>query len=83
MTTAQINLPRDAPPSNPQESGASHSLALDSPFPDQRAPRILLVDDEPINIQVARKFLERAGYREFFSATDAADVLPLKLASPS
>lgn len=50
-----------------------------SPFPDGREPRILLVDDEPINIKVARKYLAAAGYREFCSASSAAEVLPLMI----
>jgi putative two-component system response regulator len=42
-----------------------------------RAARILLVDDEPLNIRVVRKYLAGAGYTDFYSTTAPADVLPL------
>src|SRR5690349_14034131 len=43
----------------------------------EKAPRILLVDDEPINIKVVRKYLANAGFTEFYSTTNASEVLPL------
>jgi putative two-component system response regulator len=45
--------------------------------PEKRASRILLVDDEPINIKVVRKYLHEAGYSDFRSTTSATEVLPL------
>ena len=55
--------------------------------PDQRSfaeaaqcakqPRILLVDDEPLNIKVVKKYLAGAGYSEFCSTTSPAEVLPM------
>lgn len=48
-----------------------------SPFSDGRSPRILLVDDEPLNIKVARKHLSSAGYTDFCSTSSAVEVLPL------
>jgi putative two-component system response regulator len=44
---------------------------------DGRPARILLVDDEPLNIKVVRKYLAGAGYSEFCSTTSPTDVLPL------
>jgi putative two-component system response regulator len=46
-----------------------------------RKPRILLVDDEPINIKVAQKYLSAAGYEDFCSTTSAAEVIPLMMRS--
>jgi putative two-component system response regulator len=43
------------------------------------AARILLVDDEPINIKVARKYLATAGYTNFSFTCNPADVLPLMI----
>jgi putative two-component system response regulator len=43
---------------------------------DGRPPRILLVDDEPLNIKVVRKYLAGAGYFDFCSTTNPGDVLP-------
>jgi putative two-component system response regulator len=37
----------------------------------------MLVDDEPINIKAVRKYLSVAGYTEFCSTCNAAEVLPL------
>jgi putative two-component system response regulator len=44
-----------------------------------RQPRILLVDDEPINIKVVRKYLVGAGYADFCSTTSPAEVLPMMI----
>ncbi len=44
-------------------------------------PRIAIVDDEPINIRVVRKYLELAGYRQFFTTTDARRAVDLVRAS--
>ena len=46
-----------------------------------RSPRILLVDDEPINIKVVQKYLLNAGYREFGSTSVPSDVLPMMVRS--
>jgi cyclic di-GMP phosphodiesterase len=48
-----------------------------SPVGDGRSARILLVDDEPLNIKVARKHLIAAGYKNFCSTSNAVEVLPL------
>jgi putative two-component system response regulator len=44
---------------------------------NNRPARILLVDDEPLNIKVARKYLSSAGYSDFCSTTSSLEVLPL------
>jgi CheY-like chemotaxis protein len=38
-----------------------------------------LVDDEPINIKVVRKYLAGAGYADFCSTTSPAEVLPMMI----
>ena len=35
------------------------------------AALIMLIDDEPINIKVARRYLQEAGYRDFIAVTDS------------
>ena len=62
-------------PTSPPSAPAS--TTIEPPLISGRAPRILLVDDEPINIKVARKHLSMAGYHEFFTTSSAAEVLPL------
>jgi putative two-component system response regulator len=42
----------------------------------QRA-RILIVDDEPANVLLLERLLERAGYENLVSTTDSAQALPL------
>src|SRR5438067_6607685 len=54
-----------APPLPP-----AHSL-------DPREAKILIVDDEPINVHVARKHLMLDGYHKFVVSTDATEVLAL------
>jgi putative two-component system response regulator len=52
------------------------NAALTGPRPVKSAPpaspssRIMIIDDEPINIKVARKYLQEAGYREFATVTE-------------
>jgi putative two-component system response regulator len=77
MTTAQTAFSHDADADRARTTGDVLTPALDSPFPDKRPPRILLVDDEPINIQVARKHLISAGGAQFFTTTNPSEVLPL------
>jgi putative two-component system response regulator len=47
----------------------------------QRA-RILIVDDEPANVLLLERLLERAGYHNFVSTTDSAQALPLSTQRP-
>jgi putative two-component system response regulator len=49
----------------------------ESPFSNGRSPRILLVDDEPINLKIVRKYLSGAGYEEFCSTDRATEALSL------
>ncbi len=39
--------------------------------------KIMIVDDEPINIRVVRKYLESSGYRNFVTTSDATEVVGL------
>jgi putative two-component system response regulator len=41
----------------------------------QRLSKIMIVDDEEINIRVARRYLEQAGYANFVTVTDSRMVL--------
>lgn len=66
-----------APDEDVSAIAAQSTPAVASPFPDGRPPRILLVDDEPINIKIVRKYLAAAGYTDFLWTSNAAEVLPL------
>lgn len=63
------------------EAHPEHGRELNCAPAGERAPRILLVDDEPINIKVARKYLTAAGYTDFCSTCNAAEVLPMIIRS--
>src|SRR5271168_3328750 len=41
------------------------------------APKIAIVDDEPINIKVVRKHLQVAGYQNFITTTDSTTAVAL------
>jgi putative two-component system response regulator len=40
-------------------------------------PRIAIVDDQPLNVKVVKKYLTLAGYRQFFTTTDSTQALDL------
>ena len=45
--------------------------------PEQGLAKIMIVDDEPVNVKVSRKYLEEAGYRNFVTTSKAADAIDL------
>jgi putative two-component system response regulator len=59
-----------APPAD-VVSSAAHGADLIS------TARVAIVDDEPINIKVARKYLQAAGYSHFITTTDSTTALAL------
>ena len=42
-----------------------------------RTARIMIVDDEPLNIRVARKYLQAAGYERFVTTTELPDAFKM------
>ena len=42
--------------------------------------KIMIVDDEPINVKVAQKYLALVGYEQFVTTTDPTEALALILA---
>ena len=42
-----------------------------------KTSRILILDDEPANVRLLERLLERAGYAHFRSTTDSRQALPL------
>jgi putative two-component system response regulator len=70
---------RLATSSHSEQRHAGEPALQQSMLIDGRQPRILLVDDEPLNIRVVRKYLAGAGYAEFCSTTNPTDVLPLMI----
>jgi putative two-component system response regulator len=52
-------------PAAPAPSPAGHAAAAANPA------KVMIVDDEPVNIKVVRKYLQIAGYSSFVTVTDA------------
>jgi putative two-component system response regulator len=55
--------------SGPPEVAREYAQFLDA--------RLMIVDDEPINIKVVRKHLQRAGYKNFVSTADSTQAMDL------
>src|SRR5438132_10654219 len=53
------------------------SSAKPNQFQDVQQARILIVDDEPLNIDVVQGYLEMDGYRNIQSTEHAIHALPL------
>ncbi len=69
-TAAEIDLLRaSAGNLAPQPAPAAHAV--------QMGARILIVDDEPINVKVVRKHLAGVGYQDFLATSNATEVLSL------
>src|SRR5262245_48764698 len=71
--------PRAVAPSSPTVAAAARrpheALGLSPPV--LPASKIMLVDDEVVNIKLARKYLALAGYTNFVVATDSTEVMSL------
>ncbi len=52
------------------------------PIADRTTAHIAIIDDEPLNIQVAQKLLQDAGYRRFVTTSNASEALDLLLSDP-
>lgn len=59
------------PISNPFTAGGAHSSR------DAAAPRILIIDDEPINIKVITKYLHELGYSRCTGLSDSRQAIDL------
>jgi putative two-component system response regulator len=70
VSTAVCEQPRT------EDAAAAQPVLIDG-----RPAKILLVDDEPLNTKVVRKYLAGAGYSDFCSTTAPAEVLPLMIRS--
>jgi CheY-like chemotaxis protein len=88
--TTALASPNDL--AEPQSNSQCPSPILETPrqaFPSWRAMRqswfrevksaakVMIVDDEPINIKVLRKYLAAEGYQHFTTTTDATETLEL------
>jgi predicted signal transduction protein with EAL and GGDEF domain len=51
--------------------------AADAATPDLKSAKVMMVDDEPITIDVVQAFLEEAGYENFLTTSEPARALEL------
>jgi putative two-component system response regulator len=65
ISSALLSLSESSPP----EIASEHARFLDA--------RLMIVDDEPINVKVVRKHLQNAGYKNFVSTSDATQAMNL------
>ena len=56
-----------------QQAGSAESHSPD----DLRLAKIMIVDDEPINLKVAKKYLMLEGYQNFVTTTDSSSAVDL------
>ena len=77
MPTTQMTMPPPpalaAGPTRPAPHGPAHLPAASPARPDRA--KVMIVDDEPINIKVVRKHLQTAGYANFHTLTEPTAVL--------
>lgn len=63
---------------SPEPTAAQRGVpGLRLPDPDLTTARVMIVDDEPVNIKVARKYLSLAGYSEFVETSQARSALQI------
>ena len=64
-----------APQVSLNEGGGNRGL--ESPKGEVPLGKIMIVDDEIANVMIAKKLLSTAGYKDFFTTTDSAEVMNL------
>jgi putative two-component system response regulator len=76
MTSTDVQLPKA---NEPDPTAARKSVEVRFPQGDRslRTSTIMIVDDEPINVTVARKYLSLAGYENFVTTTESRDAIAL------
>jgi putative two-component system response regulator len=71
---ANPNTTRDAAPADPTAAATS---ALSDRNRDLRTSKLLIVDDEPINVKIVRKYLNLEGYHNVIATSEPREVLEL------
>lgn len=64
-------------PNSLREVNAADRVLLNGSTPSslEATAQVMIVDDEPLNVTVVRKFLQRAGYQHFAEVTDATQAI--------
>jgi signal transduction histidine kinase len=64
---------RSAPMPGHTEGSQGHTL----PAAEQGAAKIMVIDDEPINVKVVCKYLKEAGFRNFVTTSDSCQAIAI------
>jgi putative two-component system response regulator len=70
-TTHSLAANTYAPVVTASSHSAQHSAASATAPPRSQLGKIMIVDDEIANVLIVKKYLERAGYRDFETTTDS------------
>src|SRR5689334_22095981 len=76
MNVVQLR-PAEAPVSTPAPHAADAQPARDDEMEKLLSAVVMMVDDEPINIEVTQVHLEEAGYTRFVSTSEPQEAVPL------
>jgi putative two-component system response regulator len=49
---------------------------LDGQIDPKKTSKVMIVDDEAINVRIVRKYLEHSGYEQFVTVTDSRNAMP-------
>lgn len=71
----------DTPSLTQPTTAASNAVVAARETPERLPGNIMIVDDEPANIAIVRKLLERSGYCSFKSTTDSTEAFKMILAT--
>ena len=78
-TQTSTSRPASKPMSRP--SGASLQRVLDTNaakrLSETKSSRILIIDDEELNVRIVRKYLTDAGYTNFVTSSDSTEAIEL------
>jgi putative two-component system response regulator len=75
MSITSLGLPTISETSSePHHAAISNSVDRNEML---RSSKIMIIDDEPINVKVARKYLKLEGYENFVTTTDSREALAL------
>jgi putative two-component system response regulator len=73
MSTTDLGLPTVEIAAEPQTAVSTPA----NPIEQVRLSKIMIIDDEPINVKVARKYLKLEGYENFVTTTESREAMAL------
>jgi putative two-component system response regulator len=74
MSTTEVGVPETKSLSGPGEETLESAVDKNKTI---ASSKIMIVDDEPINVKVARKYLKLEGYEHFVTTTDSREAVAM------